>query len=45
MCWDCDEFVYPKGHRCYMNTVESDEEKQEKQKKTDRKDNNSQSKW
>lgn len=33
MCWDCDELVYPKGHRCYMKPVESDEEKQEKQNK------------
>ena len=35
MCWNCDKFVDPSNHRCYMKPIESDEEKQEK-KKTDK---------
>ena len=33
MCWNCDNFVDPSNHRCYMKPIESDEEKQEKKKK------------
>ena len=49
MCWNCDNFVDPSNHRCYMKPIESEEEKQEKKKmtnrrKTDKKDNDSQSK-
>jgi len=33
LCWNCDKFVDPNNHRCYMKPIESDEEKQEKKKK------------
>ena len=33
LCWNCDKFVDPNNHRCYMKPTESDEEKQEKKKK------------
>ena len=33
MCWNCDKFVDPNNHRCYMKPIESDEEKTGKEEK------------
>ena len=37
MCWNCEEFVDPNTHRCFMRPIKPDDDSSEKRKKTTKK--------
>ena len=37
MCWNCEEYVDPNSHRCFMKPIKVEDDSREKRKKATKK--------